>query len=101
MPGGLNDVDLIVTDPPYYDAIPYSDLMDFFYVWLAPSASRCRSRLLTPNVRRGARAEVELRTKSDGELIDDASRFGGDKALSKQDVRRRDGACLQGHVSIR
>jgi adenine-specific DNA methylase len=27
-------VDIIVTDPPYYDAIPYSDLSDFFYVWL-------------------------------------------------------------------
>src|SRR5690242_18875903 len=26
--------DAIVTDPPYYDAIPYSDLMDFFYVWI-------------------------------------------------------------------
>ena len=25
---------LVLTDPPYYDAIPYSDLMDFFYVWL-------------------------------------------------------------------
>jgi putative DNA methylase len=23
-----------VTDPPYYDAVPYSDLADFFYVWL-------------------------------------------------------------------
>src|SRR5262249_33838061 len=23
------DIDVIVTDPPYYDAIPYSDLMDF------------------------------------------------------------------------
>jgi adenine-specific DNA methylase len=22
------------TDPPYYDAVPYSDLSDFFYVWL-------------------------------------------------------------------
>ena len=22
------------TDPPYYDAIPYSDLADFFFVWL-------------------------------------------------------------------
>ena len=28
------EVDLILTDPPYYDAIPYSDLMDFFYVWV-------------------------------------------------------------------
>lgn len=22
------------TDPPYYDAVPYSDLSDYFYVWL-------------------------------------------------------------------
>lgn len=26
--------DAIITDPPYYSAIPYSDLSDFFYVWL-------------------------------------------------------------------
>lgn len=26
--------DAIITDPPYYDAIPYSDCMDFFYVWI-------------------------------------------------------------------
>jgi len=25
---------LIFTDPPYYDAVPYADLSDFFYVWL-------------------------------------------------------------------
>lgn len=25
---------LLITDPPYYDAIPYADLSDFFYVWL-------------------------------------------------------------------
>jgi adenine-specific DNA methylase len=26
--------DLIITDPPYYQAISYADLSDFFYVWL-------------------------------------------------------------------
>ncbi|MFW9854410.1 MAG: DUF1156 domain-containing protein [Candidatus Thorarchaeota archaeon] len=26
--------DCIITDPPYYDNVPYSDLSDFFYVWL-------------------------------------------------------------------
>ena len=31
------EYDAIVTDPPYYDAIPYSDLMDFFHVWLRRS----------------------------------------------------------------
>ena len=26
--------DAVVTDPPYFDAIAYADLSDFFYVWL-------------------------------------------------------------------
>jgi hypothetical protein len=26
--------DVWFTDPPYYDAIPYSDLSDFFFIWL-------------------------------------------------------------------
>jgi adenine-specific DNA methylase len=30
-----NDIaSALVTDPPYYDAVPYADLSDFFYVWL-------------------------------------------------------------------
>src|SRR5205823_7661019 len=28
---------LVSTDPPYYDNIGYSDLSDFFYVWLRRS----------------------------------------------------------------
>lgn len=31
--------DIILTDPPYYDAIPYSDIMDFFFVWLRRNIS--------------------------------------------------------------
>lgn len=27
-------IDALITDPPYYGAIPYADLSDFFYVWL-------------------------------------------------------------------
>jgi adenine-specific DNA methylase len=30
-----HSVDLIVTDPPYYDNVQYSDLAAFFRVWLA------------------------------------------------------------------
>ena len=26
--------DVVITDPPYYEAISYGDLSDFFYVWL-------------------------------------------------------------------
>lgn len=28
------EITAVVTDPPYYDAIAYADLSDFFYVWL-------------------------------------------------------------------
>jgi adenine-specific DNA methylase len=29
-----DSADAFVTDPPYYSAVPYADLSDFFYVWL-------------------------------------------------------------------
>ncbi|MFX0095920.1 MAG: DUF1156 domain-containing protein, partial [Candidatus Hodarchaeota archaeon] len=29
-----NYFDAIITDPPYYDSVNYSDLSDFYYVWL-------------------------------------------------------------------
>jgi putative DNA methylase len=32
-----DSVDFVCTDPPYYNAVPYADLSDFFYVWLRRS----------------------------------------------------------------
>jgi adenine-specific DNA methylase len=32
-----DSVDSVITDPPYYSAIPYADLSDFFYCWLTRS----------------------------------------------------------------
>ena len=77
-----DSVDLILTDPPYYDAIPYSDLMDFFYVWLRRSTHALRSEIDT--VFREPLGPKWDHDAEDGELIDDASRFGGDKERSKQ-----------------
>ena len=37
-----------ITDPPYYDAIPYADLSDFFYVWLRRACPRLEGEILTP-----------------------------------------------------
>ncbi len=74
--------DCIVTDPPYYDAIPYSDLMDFFYVWLRRSTHElCPEIDDTFTDALGPKWNYDT---GDGELIDDANRFGGDKELSKQ-----------------
>ncbi len=74
-------VDVIVTDPPYYDAIPYSDAMDYFYVWLRRSITGVNSatdQILTKPL--GPKWDHESK---DGELIDDAGRFDGDKERSK------------------
>ncbi len=74
--------DVVVTDPPYYDAIPYSDLMDFFYVWLRRTllgtSPECDAAFAQPL------APKWDHTASDGELIDDSSRFGGNREASKR-----------------
>lgn len=73
--------DLIITDPPYYDAIPYSDLMDFFHIWLR--------RSVFDAVSNGEAFGSPLSPKwdhetNDGELIDDSSRHKNDAAESKR-----------------
>jgi putative DNA methylase len=64
--------DAIVTDPPYYDNVPYSDISDFFYVWLKRSIGRLYpehfSSPLTPKKR---------------EAIMDAGRHQRDKESAK------------------
>jgi putative DNA methylase len=57
---------LVSTDPPYYDNIGYSDLSDFFYVWL-----RRTLRSVCPSL-----FETMLVPKSD-ELIANPFRHGG------------------------
>lgn len=37
-----------ITDPPYYDAIPYADLSDFFYVWLRRALIKVHPELFNP-----------------------------------------------------
>ncbi len=74
--------DTIVTDPPYYDSIPYSDLMDFFYIWLRRSLNG-----LSADADAGFANPLAPKWNhetNDGELIDDCSRHGNDAQKSKQ-----------------
>lgn len=74
-------LDAIVTDPPYYDAIPYSDCMDFFYIWIKRIVHGTR---LDPSSIFAAAASPKWdKEAKDGELIDDSSRHGGDAEKSK------------------
>jgi putative DNA methylase len=80
--GSEGTYDAIVTDPPYYDAIPYSDLMDFFYVWLRRTLygldadfDNAFSDILGP------KWTVQ---QNDGELVDQPGRFGHDAIISRR-----------------
>jgi putative DNA methylase len=40
-----DSVSAVVTDPPYYDAVPYAYLSDFFYVWMRRTLSETHPSL--------------------------------------------------------
>lgn len=74
-------IDLVLTDPPYYDAISYAAVMDFFYIW-----HRRTLHGLYAQMDEAFRTELCPKwdhDKNDGELIDDAKRFGDDRKKSK------------------
>ena len=55
-----DSVDLFLTDPPYYDAVPYAYLADFFYVWLRRSLGRSYPELFeAPAVPKDAEIVVD------------------------------------------
>ncbi|BAQ63145.1 adenine-specific DNA methylase containing a Zn-ribbon (plasmid) [Geminocystis sp. NIES-3708] len=66
-------LDGIVTDPPYFDSVPYADLSDYFYVWFKRSIGHLYpehfSSQLTPKKK---------------EAIMEPSRHGGDKKKASQ-----------------
>jgi putative DNA methylase len=61
-------LDAVITDPPYFDAVPYADLSDFFYVWLKRSLGHLYSEHFSGQL-----------TPKKNEAIMEPSRHGGDK----------------------
>ena len=47
LPYSQNYFDAVLTDPPYYDNVPYADLSDFFYVWLKRTIGHLYPELFT------------------------------------------------------
>jgi putative DNA methylase len=45
-----DSADAIVTDPPYYDAVPYADLSDYFYVWIKRTLSDAFPELINESL---------------------------------------------------
>ena len=90
-------VDLIVTDPPYYDNVMYAELADFFYVWLKRTAGHLYPEWFTAQL-----------TDKDAEAVANPARFKdlvspspagrggrGVKELAAQDYERKMGAAFR------
>jgi putative DNA methylase len=66
LPWPENFFDAVLTDPPYYDNVPYSDLSDFFYVWLKRVVGDLYPDLFATPL-----------TPKSKEMVADASKAGG------------------------
>lgn len=69
LPWSDRSFDVAITDPPYYDNVPYANISDFFYVWFKRTVG-----LLYPD------HFAALGTPKKQEAVADAARHGGDKA---------------------
>jgi putative DNA methylase len=61
------------TDPPYYDNIGYSDLSDFFYIWLRRSIGNIHPQLFST-----------ILTPKSQELVAAPHRFNGNKEKARE-----------------
>jgi putative DNA methylase len=65
--------DAVITDPPYYDNVPYADISDFFYVWLKRTVGHLYPEHFATET-----------TPKKSEAVADATRYGGSKERARQ-----------------
>jgi len=65
--------DAAITDPPYYDNVPYSNLSDFFYVWLRRSIGHLYPEHFSSEL-----------TPKKNEAVADAKRYDNNREKAKQ-----------------
>jgi putative DNA methylase len=73
LPPETESLDAIITDPPYFDSVPYADLSDFFYVWLKRSIGHLYPEHFSGQL-----------TPKKNEAIMEPSRHGGNKQKAAQ-----------------
>jgi adenine-specific DNA methylase len=79
--------DAVLTDPPYYDNVPYSYISDFFYIWLKRTVGHLYPDLfstpLTPKT-----GEIVAYSFSEGRSYDGRHRFEESLGQAFQEIRR-------------
>ncbi|GMU52614.1 MAG: hypothetical protein AMXMBFR33_17600 [Candidatus Xenobia bacterium] len=84
---GANSASLICTDPPYYDNVIYSELSDFFYVWMKRSLGQALPQFFHDPL-----------VNKDDEAVANPARFHGQKGvkdLADADYERKMASCFR------
>ncbi|MGH3452717.1 MAG: DUF1156 domain-containing protein [Haloechinothrix sp.] len=89
LPHSDDSVQVFFTDPPYYDAVPYSDLSDFFYVWLRRSIGELYPELFSTRLTlKPSEIVVNPSTLTDDRGTKDKAFFESEMRKSLAEARR-------------
>jgi len=108
----INDkFDIIVTDPPYADDVPYTELSDFYYVWLKRALSDVEGGKLVPRFHADAFFKkigdkyVEIKTQwqefAKREVSTNAGRFMREKKSKKKAEEHFQNLLTQSFIAMR
>ncbi|CAB49791.1 DUF1156 domain-containing protein [Pyrococcus abyssi] len=103
--------DVIVTDPPYADDVPYTELSDFYYVWLKRALSDSDGKRLIPRFHKTAFFKkvgakwVEIKTQwqefAKREVSTNPGRFMDDENRKEKAVQHFENLFAQAFVAMR
>jgi putative DNA methylase len=103
--------DVIVTDPPYADDVPYTELSDFYYVWLKRALSDVENGKLVPRFHKEAFFKrigpkwVEIKTQwqefAKKEVSTNPGRFMDDENKKEKAVQHFENLFSQAFVAMR
>ncbi|MDK2869415.1 MAG: putative methylase [Pyrococcus sp.] len=103
--------DVIVTDPPYADDVPYTELSDFYYVWLKRALSDVENGKLVPRFHKEAFFKrigpkwVEIKTQwqefAKKEVSTNPGRFMEDGNKKEKAVQHFENLFSQAFVAMR
>lgn len=80
--------DAVVVDPPYYDAVQYADLSDYFYIWLKRSIGHLYPELFSAPLTPKAQEVIENRADKKSDAYISSDEFERRLARSIAEMRR-------------
>ncbi|XRO75082.1 DUF1156 domain-containing protein [Methanocaldococcus sp. 28A] len=103
--------DIIVTDPPYADDVPYTELSDFYYVWLKRALSDVENNKLIPRFHKDAffkkigKKYKEIKTQwqefAKKEVSENAGRFMNEENKKELAKKHFENLFSQAFISMR